>query len=126
MLDELERLATHEGVGPYHEMIVHAESGLPRGVPHLTICEGCGRSSYDEDARETAMYPDMWRGAPVFLLATTLWVIVTDEVRQVLQRMKATNVRFVPTTQRQAAQSRAAMGRSSTALGTNRPASTAT
>jgi hypothetical protein len=38
----------------------------------------------------------MWRGDQIFLLATTLWVVVTDELRVAISNTAATNVRFAP------------------------------
>jgi hypothetical protein len=42
------------------------------------------------------MHYEMWRGAPIFMLATTLWLIVTDDLRQKLLDLGATNVAFEP------------------------------
>ena len=83
-------------VGDYFEMIVLAESGLPHGVPELITCAGCQRPSYDDSARVLRMFPDMWRGAPIFLLATTLLIVVTEDVRRALDEAGASNVAFAP------------------------------
>jgi len=94
LFDEIEILEDTSAVGPYWEMIVESESGLPRGVPQLDVCEGCGRPSYDSRERVLVMRPEMWRGAPIFTFATTLWIIVTEDVRQKLVDLNATNVAF--------------------------------
>ena len=94
MFDEMDPLEDVSAIGPYWEMIVEAESGLPRGVAELAICPGCGRSVYDTQQRVLAMHDEMWRGAPIFIMATTLWIVVTDELRRKLTGMDATNVAF--------------------------------
>ena len=83
-----------EGCGPYYEMIVLTESGRPPGGDVLAVCAGCGRESIDSKRRTLVMQPSMWRGAQVFFLATTLYVIVTDEIRRLLLEAGATNVSF--------------------------------
>lgn len=83
------------GASPaYHELIVLAESGLPPGVEPVRYCGTCGRRSFDHERRQIVMLPDMWRGEQVFLLATTLWIVVTDPVKQLIMGLKPTNVEF--------------------------------
>jgi hypothetical protein len=77
----------------YYEMVVTAESALPRGVSADNTC-ACGRLQYDNESRELIMRDDMWQGADVFLLATTLWIVVTDRVRSLITELEATNVEF--------------------------------
>jgi len=77
----------------YHELIVTAESAYPPGVDP-TFCESCGRRSFDHDRRQLVMVPQMWRGDDVFRLATTLWIVVTDAVRQRIEELHPSNVVF--------------------------------
>lgn len=79
----------------YHEMVVRAESGLPPGVEPVRYCGVCGRRSFDRDRRELVMRPDMWNGEQVFLLATTMWIVITDPVKSLLEGLGPTNVEFL-------------------------------
>lgn len=83
-----------ETPSPYYELIVLAESGFPPGVEPVRYCASCGRRSFDHERRQMVMLPEMWHGEQVFLLATTLWIVITDPVRQMLDMLKPTNVEF--------------------------------
>ena len=78
-----------------YQLIVRAESGLPPGTEPVRYCASCGRRSFDHEQRQFVMLPEMWRGDQVFLLATTMWIMVTDPVKQIVERLDPTNVRFV-------------------------------
>jgi hypothetical protein len=81
--------------GPYYEMIVLNESGDPPGGTPKRICSGCGRPDVDSQTRRLLMRPEMWQGEDIFFLATTLWIIVTDRVKEMLERSGATNISFM-------------------------------
>ncbi len=76
----------------YYEMIVSSKSKQPPGAEITSRCDLCGREEYER--RILTMRSDMWLGANVFFLATTLWIVITDEVKRRLQEIKATNVAF--------------------------------
>ncbi len=97
VFETMEVVSDTAGIGPYWEMIVQPESELPRGVGTISVCSGCQRPSFDKARRDLVMHEDMWRGSPVFVFATTLWMIVTDDVRKMLVDMGATNVAFART-----------------------------
>lgn len=78
----------------YHELIVLAESGLPPGIDPVRYCASCGRRSFDHERRQMVVLPEMWGGEQVFLLATTLWIVVTDPVKQVIEGLGPSNVVF--------------------------------
>ncbi len=88
-----------EAAGPrapaYHEMVVRAESGHPPGIEPVRYCGSCGRRSFDHEKRRMVMLPEMWKGEQVFILATTLWIVVTDPVKQIIEGLGASNVEFV-------------------------------
>jgi hypothetical protein len=42
------------------------------------------------------MLESMWKGADIFFLASTLWIVVTDRVRGSLLELGATNAQFSP------------------------------
>jgi uncharacterized protein CXXCG len=79
----------------YYEMIIRAESGYPPGVDPVRYCGSCGRRTYNHEQRQLVMRPEMWKGEPVLLLATTLWIVVTDPVKQMIEVVQPTNVEFV-------------------------------
>jgi hypothetical protein len=93
--EDLVRLAIQRPdrrVGSYFEIAMTAESGRPPGAEVTGKCEECGREEHDNARRLLVMRPEMWRGDPIFLLATTLWVVATDPVREALRG--ATNATF--------------------------------
>jgi hypothetical protein len=79
----------------YFELVVTAESAMPHGANHRPPCRACGRVEL-EGARELWLNDDMARGEPLFVLATTLWLIVTDPFKRELERLDPSNVRFSP------------------------------
>ncbi len=78
----------------YFEMVLTSESKNPPGTEITSRCELCGREEYER--RILTMRPDMWLGDNVFLLATTLWIVITEKVGRRLQDIKATNAVFRP------------------------------
>jgi len=94
MIDEAPLRKDTFGTGPYFEILVQKECGYPPGGEPTSICAGCGRPDVDGEKRQLVMTPSMWQGDNVFFLATTLWVIVTDDVRRKLSALHPTNVVF--------------------------------
>lgn len=78
----------------YYEMIITSYSKSPSGAEIITTCEYCGREAFDRNKRRIEMKQDMWNGQDVFFLNTTIWIIVTDRVKKVLQELEATNIVF--------------------------------
>jgi hypothetical protein len=79
----------------YFELVVSAESGPPHGPRLLQACKACGRVAI-EGTRRLAVYDDMAPFAPLFRLATTLWLIVTDAFKSTLEQAQPSNIRFEP------------------------------
>jgi hypothetical protein len=96
LITELEQAGAPLQTPPYYELVVTGESKYPSGAEPESTCELCGREAYDRDARTLMMEPDMWKGQDVFFLATTLWIIVTDPLKMLLQALQPTNVAFLP------------------------------
>ena len=96
LITEMKRVRAPQDVPPYYELVITAESGLPPGVDPQAKCALCGRQSYNDQERSLVMGPEMWRGDDIFLLATTLWIIVTDSFKRRLQALRPTNVVFAP------------------------------
>lgn len=95
--DDLLTQITHVASEPpsYFELVVAAESDLPHGVHRRPPCPACDRTKL-EGSRELRMYDDMERGDPLFVLATSLWHVVTDPLKRELERLDPSNVRFLP------------------------------
>lgn len=93
MIDEVSTFQDTTEIGPYFELLVQTQSGTPP-LERISVCEGCKREEIDRQAPEIRMTDEMWRGHSIFFLATTLFVVVTDEIRQVIVESRATNVAF--------------------------------
>jgi len=64
-------------------------------VPKIhNTCDSCGREEFDSSKRKIEMNSDMWNGEDVFFLNTTLWIIVTNKVKAIIEDLKATNIIF--------------------------------
>jgi hypothetical protein len=92
----VEPIRDPSGIPPYYELVVTAQSRRPPGAEPTSTCELCGREAYDADARRLVMEPPMWNGQDVFFLATTLWILVTDRAKALLEQLRPTNVTFSP------------------------------
>lgn len=96
LFNELPMNSDTNGVGPYYEMVVLRESGFPQGYAPADPCSGCGRDIGDNAARIFRMTRQMWNGESIFFFTTTLYVIVTEDVKQLLEDVAVTNVEFTP------------------------------
>lgn len=96
LITEIKQVLDPSKVPPYYELVVTAQSKHPPGAEPSATCDLCGRETYDRSARRLVMTPEMWNGDDVFFLATTLWIVVTDPVKVLLERLRPTNVVFTP------------------------------
>jgi hypothetical protein len=94
IIKEVSLLSQPDVVGPYYELVILTESDYPPGGKPVSICSGCGRETINNETRKLIMLPSMWRGRDIFFLATTLYIVVTDRLRQGLRELGATNVEF--------------------------------
>lgn len=94
LITEAHPLSNLSSIGPYYEAIPSSESGSPPGGAPVSVCFGCLRPHIDSHNRRLMMNSDMWRGAPVFYLATTLWIIVSDDLKKRIDNLAPTNVAF--------------------------------
>lgn len=94
IVNDVPLLEDVSAVGPYYEICVMAESDWPPGAEPVGHCDTCGRNEIDHEARQLVMKSEMWKGNAMFLLATTLHIIVTDELKKVLQGIAPTNLAF--------------------------------
>lgn len=91
---EVPLLAENSRIGPYYEVVVLNTSGYPRGATPTSVCSACGREEINSKQRLLMMFDEMWNGHSIFLLSTTLYVIVTDQLKEILARLNPTNVAF--------------------------------
>jgi len=94
MVEEVPLTSDRKDVGRYFEICILKESDWPPGGAPERICTGCGRPEVNTYKREIRMTAGMWRGEQMFLLATTLYVIVTDDLKRILESARPTNVVF--------------------------------
>jgi hypothetical protein len=93
MLEGFHAYRRTTGVGKYFEILIRNESGYPPGGAPKRICSGCQRPTTGEN-RKLRMTPRMWRGNSIFYMATTLHIIVTDDLRLRIEKVHPTNVRL--------------------------------
>lgn len=79
---------------PYYEVCVMNESGLPPGCKTSNVCSECGRVEFDTSKCEIRMTENMWQGRQIFFLAATMEMVVTDNLKKVIEDLKPTNVTF--------------------------------
>jgi hypothetical protein len=94
LINEAPLLSDTSTIDHYYELIVLNESGYPPGGKPKSICSGCGRPDVDVRKRRIVMTPEMWKGDKIFFLATTLHIIVTNELKELLERNNPTNLVF--------------------------------
>lgn len=94
IIEEIEGEQKPAEFGPLYEMVITSVSGLPPGAEAVTQCSACGREDFDQSKRVLALTENMLPLTDVFFLATSLYIIVTDKVREVCWRSEFTNVEF--------------------------------
>lgn len=94
LINELPLLETLDSVGRYYEMIILKDSCYPPSRTPKSICPGCRRPDVEVTTKTIEMTPEMWQGDSIFFLATTLYVIVTDQVKEMLENIGVTNIVF--------------------------------
>jgi len=99
IIHEVPLLSDKTGVGPYYEIFPSRKSDLPRNRTVKGVCSGCHREDievvYPLDVNRPRMTDEIWRGDRVFYLATTLFIIVTNDIKETLTRIRPNNVNFV-------------------------------
>jgi hypothetical protein len=94
IIDEVPILQDISKIGPYFEVLMLKESEHPAGSTPTRVCPGCRRPDVDFSTRELRMTPEMWKGHNIFFLATTLRVVITDDLKELLARYRPKNVHF--------------------------------
>lgn len=95
IINEVPLLDDPSTVGSYSEVVVLHESGFPPGGTPISVCSGCRRPEIGRN-REFRMTAEMWNGQSIFFMATTLYVIVTDGLKQAIESLRPTNIIFKP------------------------------
>jgi hypothetical protein len=93
MFAELPASRRAPGVGKYFEILIRNESGYPPGGTPERVCAGCRRPTIGQH-RKFRMTPKMWTGSRIFYMATTLYIIITDDLRCRIEKVHSTNVHF--------------------------------
>lgn len=94
IINEVPILEVNTEVGSYFEIILLNESGYPSGGKPTKICPTCKREDVNYATREIRMTKEMWKGQSIFLLATTLYVVISDQLKEQLEQFRPTNVVF--------------------------------
>ncbi len=94
IINEVSLAKTHTGIDPYFEMLVLPDLGYPPGGKPKSVCRGCGREEIDRDSRRLVMTEEMWTGDAIFRLATTLYLIVTNDLKERIMRLRPANIAF--------------------------------
>lgn len=94
MISEVLLTTSYSEIGPYFEICIQKESGWPPGGEPVRFCPGCKRMEINDSKREIRMTNEMWKGDQIFFLATTLHVIVTDDLKREIENLKPTNLIF--------------------------------
>jgi len=80
----------------YFELCVYGRSGPPPGRELKSVCSTCGNKDFNwARSKELVMTESMWTGLDIFVLETTAIILVTDKLKQELQKLRPTNVEFV-------------------------------
>ncbi len=98
IIHEVPLLRDKAGVGPYYEIIPLKESEVPLNRPVKGVCSGCHRedvAAIFHDVDRPRMADEIWRGDNIFYLATTLYIIVTNDIKEALTRIRPNNINFV-------------------------------
>lgn len=94
IFDEIEYLENVDKVSKYYEMVVINRCKRPPGTEILSKCSLCKREEYDSSKRVLTMKQNMWNGDEIFILPTSLWIIVTDKIKNLLEDINSSNVKF--------------------------------
>lgn len=79
----------------YFKLCVYGRSNPPPGRELKSVCSSCGNQDFNwARSKFLIMNESMWTGLDVFILETTSIVLVTDRVKQALQKLGPTNVEF--------------------------------
>jgi len=80
----------------YSELCVYGRSNPPPGRELKSVCSICGSKDFNwARSKELVMTDAMWTGLDIFVLETTANILLTDRLKQELQKLRPTNVEFI-------------------------------
>ena len=96
LIEIAEKEKEPERFGPLYEMVISAQSARPRIAKVLSSCKLCGREelSYPNENDKFTLTKELIPDADVFFLADTLYRIVTDKVKAIVEDNQLTNTQF--------------------------------
>ena len=95
IVDEVPTRKFPKGRRRYFELCVYARSAPPPGRELLSVCSTCGGKKFNwTRGGKLIMAESMWSGADIFVLETTAIILITDTLKQELQKLRPTNVEF--------------------------------
>ncbi|MBL9170811.1 MAG: hypothetical protein JNN07_23970 [Verrucomicrobiales bacterium] len=85
-----------DGEGRYFELCVYGRSAPPPGRELKSVCSTCGNKDFKwARSKELVMTESMWTGLDIFVLETTRIILVTEMLKQEIQKLGPTNVEFI-------------------------------
>lgn len=82
--------------GNYFELCVYGRSAPPPGRELKSVCSKCGNKDFKwSRSKDLVMTESMWTGLDIFVLETTAIILVTDMLKQEIQKLRPTNVEFI-------------------------------
>ncbi len=100
IIEEVELIKNTCEIQDYFEMIIKYESKEPLFTKISGTCTKCNREDIDEESRLLLMTDELWNGQKIFKMATTLYIVITDELKNKLEKIKASNVKFINITKK--------------------------
>ncbi|PKK99838.1 MAG: hypothetical protein CVV56_09235 [Tenericutes bacterium HGW-Tenericutes-1] len=76
----------------YYNMVINSSSKRPPGADIISICDLCGYELYNKEQRQIQMNLDMWLGEDIFYLNTTLHIIITEKVKNIIEQCGFNNI----------------------------------
>ncbi len=76
----------------YYNMVINSSSKRPPGAEIISVCGLCGYELYDHEQRQIQMDLDMWLGEDIFYLNTTLYIIITEKVKNIIDQNGFNNI----------------------------------
>jgi hypothetical protein len=100
IMNEVPLLRSTTEVGPYYEIVPLNESDIPQDRRSRRRCPGCQRLDVevvDSEKTTLRMTDDMWKGHNIFYLGSTLFILVSDKIRETLLRYRSSNLKVTET-----------------------------
>ncbi|MCP4978471.1 MAG: hypothetical protein GY931_20185 [Maribacter sp.] len=100
IMEKVEFVENLNEVNDCYEMIIKHESKHPLFTKVKSICDKCKRENIDNESRLLLMTDELWNEHTIFLLSTTLYIIITDDLKIKLEEIQPTNIRITDITKK--------------------------